>query len=77
MSANSLDQDVSSVAYARHIGTAVLYVGTDGTWSVGRVGQKVSEYQSVKFNGQGGVHDDSFEATALAAELRDDGGYVL
>lgn len=77
MSANSLDQDVSSVAYARHIGTAVLYVGTDGTWSVGRVGQKVSEYQSVKFNGQGGVHDDSFEVTALAAELRNDGGYVL
>ncbi|GAB3365583.1 MULTISPECIES: C2 family cysteine protease [Giesbergeria] len=77
MSATSLDQDISTVAYARHIGTAVLFVGTDGTWSVGRVGQKVSEYQSVKFNGQGGIHDDTFDVTALAAELREDGGYVL
>jgi hypothetical protein len=77
MSETNLDQEISAVAYARHIGTAVLYVNTDGTWALGRVGQKVSEYQSVKFNGQGGIHDDTFDVTALTAELLDDGSYVL
>ncbi len=77
MSATNLDQEISAVAYARHIGTAILYVHTDGTWALGRVGQMVNEYQSVKFNGQAGIHDDTFDVTALAAELRDDGGYVL
>ncbi len=74
---NSLDQDISSVAYARHIGSAILYISTEGIWSVGKMGQRVSEYQTVKFNGQAGIHDDSFEATALTAEARADGGYVL
>lgn len=76
MSDISLDQDISSVAYARHIGSAILYISTEGVWSVGQIGQKVSQYQSIKFNGQGGINDDTFEFTALAAESVQ-GGYVL
>lgn len=77
MSATVTNQDASTVAHARYIGSAVLYIGTDGTWSVGQVGQRVSEYQKVKFNGQTNIHDDTFEVTALTAEAREGGGYVL
>ena len=77
MSASDTNRDISTVAYARHIGTAILYISTDGTWSVGQVGQKVSEYQKVKFSSTTSINDDTYEFTALTAELRDGGGYVV
>jgi len=77
MSTSTIDRDVSTVASARHIGTAILYISTDGIWSVGQKGQKVSEYQTLKFGGNSAINDDTFEFTALTAELRDEGGYVL
>lgn len=77
MSASTLDRDVSTVSAARHIGTAILYVSTDGIWSVGQVGQKVSEYQTLKFGGINSINDDTFEFTALTAERREEGGYVV
>lgn len=77
MSASTIDRDLSTVAAARHIGTAILYVSTQGDWSVGQVGQKVSEYQTLKFGGVNNINDDTFEFTALTAELREGGGYVV
>ena len=77
MSASDTNRDISTVAYARHIGTAILYISTDGNWSVGQVGQKVSDYQKIKFNGTTSINDDTYEVTALTAELREGGGYVV
>ena len=77
MSASDTNRDISTVAYARHIGTAILYISTDGNWSVGQVGQKVNEYQKVKFGGTTSINDDTYEFTALTAELRAGGGYVV
>lgn len=76
MSASTIDRDVSTVASARHIGTAILYVSTDGILSVGQKTQKVSEYQTLKFGGST-MNDDTYEFTALTAELREEGGYVV
>lgn len=75
--ASATNQDTSVESAARHIGSAVLFVGSDGTWSLGIPGQKISEYQKVKINGVGNVHDDTQEKTALIAEAREGGGYVL
>ena len=72
-----IDRDISTVAYARHIGSAILYVSTQGAWSVGQVGQKVSEYSTLKFNGVTTINDDTFEFTAQTAELKEGGGYSL
>ncbi|MEN9843717.1 MAG: hypothetical protein RLZZ612_1546 [Pseudomonadota bacterium] len=77
MSASDLNRDLSAEAHARHIGTAILYINTDGTWSIGKMGQKISEYKPIKFNGQAGLHDDTFEFTAISAEARTEGGYLL
>lgn len=77
MSASDLNRDLSSVGHARHMGTAILYINTDGTWAIGQTGQKVSEYKPIKFNGQGGLHDDTFEFSAVSAEVRSEGGYLL
>lgn len=75
--ASATNQDVSSESHARYLDSAVLFIDSDGTWSVGTPGQKVSEYQKVKLNGVGNIHDDSYELTALAAETREGGGYTL
>ncbi|MBY0454348.1 MAG: hypothetical protein K2Q11_05640 [Burkholderiaceae bacterium] len=75
--ASATNQDASAESHARYIGSAVLFVGTDGTWSVGTPGQKVGEYQKVKLSGVGNIHDDSYEMTALTAETREGGGYTL
>ena len=74
---SATNQDVSSESHARSLGSAVLFVDSDGTWSVGLPGQKVGDYQKVKLNGVGNIHDDSYELTALSAEAREGGGYTL
>jgi hypothetical protein len=77
MSAAEINRDISAESYARHIGTAILYVNTEGEWSVGQKGQKVSEYQKVKLGTTTSINDDTFEFTALTVEARDGGGYVM
>lgn len=77
MSISNIDRDTSAEGHARHIGTAILYINTDGTWAIGKMGQKVSEYQPIKAGGQGGLHDDTFEFTAISAEAKTGGGYLL
>jgi hypothetical protein len=73
---SQIDRDLSSVAHARHIGQAVLFVDTQGNWSVGMPNQKFTDYKPIKVNGQAGVNDDSYEFTALIAEPIA-GGYRL
>lgn len=75
--ASATNKDISAESYARHIGSAVLFVDSDGNWSVGTPGQTISQYQTIKVNGVGNVNDDSLEKTALIAETREGGGYVL
>lgn len=77
MSNGVVDREVTTTGYARHMGTAILYVSSDGTWSVGQEGQKVSEYAKLKFSSVTTINDDTFEFTALTAELKDGGGYTL
>lgn len=77
MSVTDIDQDFSAEGHARSIGSAVLYVDPKGAWSVGKPGQKVSEYQAVKVGSNAVITDDSFEVTALQAETSADGGYVI
>jgi len=77
VSSTTIDRDTYAEAAARHIGTAILYISTDGVWSVGQNGQRVSEYQTLKFGGINRINDDTFEFTALTAELRQEGGYVV
>jgi len=77
MSASEFNRDISAEAHARYIGTAILYLNPDGTWALGKAGQPVSEYQSIKVNGTAGLNDDTFEFTALTAETRSDGGFVV
>lgn len=77
MSASDLNRDLSAEAHARHIGTAILYITPDGSWAIGKMGQKVSEYKPISIGGQTGLNDDTFEFTALAAEARPEGGYLL
>jgi len=76
MSVTSQDRDISSVGYARHIGSAVLYIEPDGDWLVGQFGQKVSEYHKVKYSNITSINDDTFEFTALSVEAKN-GGYKL
>jgi hypothetical protein len=77
MSASEINRDISAESYARHIGTAILYVNTEGEWSVGQKGQKVSEYQKVKYGTTTSINDDTYEFTALTVEAREGGGYVM
>ncbi len=72
------NRDQGDVAFTRYLGTAVLHIGTDGTWYVGKVGQKISEYVPIKWEGQGGLNDDSFEFSPVSAEdIPATGGYLV
>ena len=64
-------------AYARSISSAVLFIDGDGNWKVGQVGQKVAQYKSVSANAAATVNDDTFELTALTAEARVGGGFLI
>lgn len=77
MSAAQQQTDQSTVAHARYVGDAILYIDTRGAWYVGLAGQKVSEYQPVTLNGRAGITDDTYEVTALAVEARSGGGFTL
>ncbi len=63
--------------YARSISSVVLFIDGDGNWKVGQVGQKVNEYKSVSANEAATVNDDTFELTALTAEARVGGGFLI
>ena len=73
------DRDTPFVveSYARSISSAVLFIDGDGNWKVGLVGQKVAQYKSVSANATATVNDDTFELTALTAETRDGGGFLV
>ena len=73
------DRDTPFVieAYARSISSAVLFIDGDGNWKVGQVGQKVAQYKSVIADKAATVNDDTFELTALTAEARDGGGFLI
>ena len=64
-------------AYARSISSAVLFIDGDGNWKVGQVGQKVAQYKSVSATAAATVNDDTFELTALTAEARVGGGFLI
>ncbi|NBT56137.1 MAG: hypothetical protein EBT05_15095, partial [Betaproteobacteria bacterium] len=75
----SSERDTPYVAetYARSISSAVLFIDGDGNWKVGQMGQKVAQYKSVSANATATVNDDTFELTALTAETRDGGGFLI
>lgn len=72
-----VDKELSIEAHARHIGTAVLNISGEGKWSVGRLGQKVSEYALIKYGTNTTIDDDTYEFSALTAELNGTAGYKL
>ena len=76
-SATDRDTPFVAEAHARSIGTAVLYIDGDGNWKVGQKGETVSQYRAVRAEGASAVNDDSFEVTALSAEARAGGGYLI
>ena len=77
MSAQEVDRDTVVETHARFIGQSVLFINADGTWSVGRTGQRVDEYvQVTDFAGEA-IHDDSYELTAVAVEPSGTDGYDL
>jgi methionine-rich copper-binding protein CopC len=73
------DRDTPFVveSYARSISSAVLFIDGDGNWKVGLASQKVAQYKSVSANAAATVNDDTFELTALTAETRDGGGFLI
>lgn len=78
-SSSSANRDTPFVAeaHARSIGTAILYIDGDGNWKVGQTSETVSQYRAVRAEGASTVNDDSFEITALNAEAREGGGYLI
>ncbi|MFM8767584.1 MAG: hypothetical protein ACKOD9_07380, partial [Rubrivivax sp.] len=76
-SATDRDTPFVAEAHARSIGTAVLYIDGDGNWKVGRPGETVSQYRAVRAEAASTVNDDSFELTALSAEAREGGGFLI
>jgi methionine-rich copper-binding protein CopC len=64
-------------SYARSISSAVLFIDGDGNWKVGQVGQTVAQYKGVNADAAATVNDDTFELTALTAEARDGGGFLI
>lgn len=77
MPSSIVSRKSSAEHHARHIGTAILDISTDGKWSLGQVQYNARDYQTVKFNGISGVDDDTFNYTALTAEARKGGGYAI
>ena len=72
-----VDKELSIESHARHIGTAVLNISSEGKWSVGTLGQKVSEYAFLKYGINTTIDDDTYEYTALTADLNGTIGYKL
>ena len=72
-----IDKDLSIESYARHIGTAVLNISSGGKWSIGTTGQKVSDYAFVKYGSNLTIDDDTYEFTALTAEINGTVGFKL
>lgn len=75
--ASNRDTPFVAEAFARSINTAILFIDGDGNWKVGEVGQKVAQYKTVSATGSATVNDDTFELTALTAEKRDGGGFLV
>ncbi len=73
------DRDTPFVVetYARSISSAVLFIDGDGNWKVGLASQKVAQYKSVSADAAATVNDDTFELTALTAEAREGGGFLI
>ena len=75
--ASERDTPFVAETYARSISSAVLFIDGDGNWRVGQVGQKVAQYKIVSTNAAAIANDDTFELTALTAETRDGGGFLI
>ena len=77
MSSSDRDTPFVTEAYARSINTAILFIDSDGNWKVGQVGQTVAQYKTVSASGTATVNDDTLELTALTAEAREGGGFLI
>jgi hypothetical protein len=73
----SRDTPFVAEAFARSINTAILFIDGDGNWKVGDIGQKVAQYKTVSASGASTVNDDTLELTALTAEKREGGGFLV
>jgi len=63
-------------AYARYIGSAILYVSQDSSLKIGTPGQKISEYIQIT-DSTGKVDDTTYRAEAVCVEKTSDGNFFL